>query len=232
MCPFPCLTVQHGVPSREPRPVPRPRPKFIPCPSLGHAADSEIGRIVATWGSGDDGQLGHGDTRERDTPQVVLALMGKDINLVSCGGDHCVASSSSRRESYSWGWGDFGRLGHAQADDVWTPKPVRGLSGLTLAQVACGDMHTLAVTTEGAVYAFGRNQAGQLGIPSQYDALEPTRVVALQVGEAGGGRVERRRGFCVGTGPPLGRKIGARGRPEHGAVGVVHGMAGARGNWP
>ncbi|KAL6771439.1 UVR8 [Auxenochlorella protothecoides x Auxenochlorella symbiontica] len=149
----------------------------------GHAIavlDSEIGRIVATWGSGDDGQLGHGDTRERDAPQVVLALMGKDVDLVSCGGDHCVASSSSRRETYSWGWGDFGRLGHAQADDVWTPKPIRGLSGLTLAQVACGDMHTLALTVDGAVYAFGRNQAGQLGIPSQYDALEPTRVAALE----------------------------------------------------
>lgn len=47
--------------------------------------------------------------------------------------------------------------------------------------VACGDAHTLVVTDDGALYSFGRNQNGQLGLGTTEDAFAPRRVEALAV---------------------------------------------------
>lgn len=47
--------------------------------------------------------------------------------------------------------------------------------------VACGDTHTIALASNGRLYAFGRNQNGQLGLGSSVDALAPTLVESLQV---------------------------------------------------
>lgn len=47
--------------------------------------------------------------------------------------------------------GDFGRLGHGNSSDLFTPQPIRALHGLRIKQIACGDSHCLAVTMEGQV---------------------------------------------------------------------------------
>lgn len=47
--------------------------------------------------------------------------------------------------------GDFGRLGHGNSSDLFTPKPIKALHGLKIRQIACGDSHCLAVTMEGEV---------------------------------------------------------------------------------
>lgn len=47
--------------------------------------------------------------------------------------------------------GDFGRLGHGNSSDLFTPKPIKALHGISIKQIACGDSHCLAVTREGEV---------------------------------------------------------------------------------
>ncbi|CAK9169990.1 unnamed protein product [Ilex paraguariensis] len=47
--------------------------------------------------------------------------------------------------------GDFGRLGHGNSSDLFTPQPIKALQGLRIRQIACGDSHCLAVTMEGDV---------------------------------------------------------------------------------
>lgn len=47
--------------------------------------------------------------------------------------------------------GDFGRLGHGNSSDLFTPQPIKALLGLQIRQIACGDSHCLAVTMEGEV---------------------------------------------------------------------------------
>lgn len=47
--------------------------------------------------------------------------------------------------------GDFGRLGHGNSSDLFTPQPIKALHGLKIRQIACGDSHCLAVTMEGEV---------------------------------------------------------------------------------
>lgn len=79
--------------------------------------------------------------------------------------------------------GDFGRLGHGECGDVFVPRPIEFFEGRRVAAVACGDTHTLVVTEgDGALYTFGRNQNGQLGLGHTHDCLSPQPVLELQVG--------------------------------------------------
>lgn len=44
-----------------------------------------------TWGKGRNGQLGHGDNADRDSPALVKALEGKQVKKVTCGSNFTVA---------------------------------------------------------------------------------------------------------------------------------------------
>ncbi|KAI6691788.1 hypothetical protein NL676_019498 [Syzygium grande] len=68
------------------------------------------------------------------------------ICYLSC---HTTAYSESLKES--WGWVDFGRLGHGNSSDVFMPQPIKTLRGLRIKQIARGDSHCLAVTMEGGI---------------------------------------------------------------------------------
>jgi alpha-tubulin suppressor-like RCC1 family protein len=66
--------------------------------------------------------------------------------------------------------------------------------------VACGDTHTLVTTDDGVLYAFGRNQNGQLGLGTNDDALLPRVVESLK---ASAFRNEAfHRFFMVPSAPP------------------------------
>lgn len=138
------------------------------------------GNIVVSWGRGEDGQLGHGDAEERLIPHAIFNLINKRVSSIHCGAEYSVAVSKEDETVYSWGWGDFGRLGHADCKDVFLPTPIQTLSGVTVRSVSCGDTHTLVTTQQGKLYAFGRNQNGQLGDGTTNDCLEPKRISALE----------------------------------------------------
>ena len=57
-----------------------------------------------------------------------------------------------------------GQLGHGDTAAYRIPKPVEAMHGIPIKQVACGQMHTLAVTDNGLVLAWGDNTKGQLGL--------------------------------------------------------------------
>lgn len=135
--------------------------------------------LTVSWGRGEDGQLGHGDAEERLKPQGIYGLVNKGITSVHCGAEYSVAVSKTHNQIYSWGWGDFGRLGHGECKDVFIPTPITSLSGKVVASVSCGDTHTLVATEAGELFSFGRNQNGQLGYGNLNDSLLPQQVTAL-----------------------------------------------------
>ncbi|XP_038694554.1 ultraviolet-B receptor UVR8-like isoform X2 [Tripterygium wilfordii] len=76
--------------------------------------------------------------------------------------------------------GDFGRLGHGNSSDLFIPQPIETLCGVRIKQIACGDSHCLAVTMEGEVLSWGRNQNGQLGLCTTEDSLVPQKIQVFQ----------------------------------------------------
>lgn len=64
----------------------------------------------------------------------------------------------------------MGQLGHCSlqsGDKELLPRRVVALDGISAKDVACGGVHTCAVTANGALYAWGGGQAGQLGLGPQ-----------------------------------------------------------------
>lgn len=83
---------------------------------------------VYSWGNGDGGRLGHGDSSSREEPTLVQELQGKTMVSIGCGSTYS-AAISSQGELYTWGRGNYGRLGHGSSDDHSTPTLVTALKG-------------------------------------------------------------------------------------------------------
>ena len=66
---------------------------------------------------------------------------------------------------WSWGLGRYGELGRSlQSPYHPTPMPIQLPAGVVVTQISVGDHHALAVTAAGALYAWGRDDRGQLGV--------------------------------------------------------------------
>uniref|UniRef100_A0A6P7FTJ3 HECT-type E3 ubiquitin transferase n=1 Tax=Diabrotica virgifera virgifera TaxID=50390 RepID=A0A6P7FTJ3_DIAVI len=136
---------------------------------------------VYSWGNGDGGRLGHGDTTFREEPTVIQALLEKDIVEIECGATYSAAISANG-SLYTWGKGYYGRLGHGTCEDCLVPTLVAGLSGQHVAKVACGsgDAHTLCVTSQGKVYSWGDGDYGKLGRGGSESSKIPRLIEKLQ----------------------------------------------------
>ena len=108
---------------------------------------------VFTWGRGEDGQLGLGDTSDQDEPTYVDALRGVGVRQIACGSGHTVVLSTEG-EVYTWGRGDDSRLGHGDNGWKYVPRITRSLAGQVVTQVTCGSYHTAAVTGNGDLYTW------------------------------------------------------------------------------
>lgn len=63
---------------------------------------------------------------------------------------------------WTWGQGGVGQLGLSDCVSRDTPTLVRPLQGIGIAKVSCGSRHTLALTLDGRVFAWGANNKGQI----------------------------------------------------------------------
>ncbi|XP_041055229.1 E3 ubiquitin-protein ligase HERC2 isoform X4 [Carcharodon carcharias] len=140
---------------------------------------------VFSWGCGDGGRLGHGDTVSLEEPKMVAALSGKQVGKhvvhVACGSTYS-AAITSEGELYTWGRGNYGRLGHGSSEDQTTPLLVTGLKGLKIIDVACGsgDAQTLAVAENGQVWSWGDGDYGKLGRGGSDGCKTPKLIEKLQ----------------------------------------------------
>ena len=70
---------------------------------------------------------------------------------------------------YSYGYGEYGALGQGGITFLQTPKIIPSLKDRFVIQVSCGEVHSLALTNIGDVYAWGRGFEGQLGIAKNFE---------------------------------------------------------------
>jgi alpha-tubulin suppressor-like RCC1 family protein len=120
---------------------------------------------VLAWGANITGQLGNGTTVESLKPSLVRDLSG--VAAVAAGTLHSLAVRSDGTV-LAWGGGSSGELGNGQTGytaSSLAPFVVPGIAGVT--QVAAGAAHSLALKSDGTVWAWGLNLFGQLGTGSQ-----------------------------------------------------------------
>ncbi|NXO56996.1 HERC5 ligase, partial [Aramus guarauna] len=137
-----------------------------------HSAVVSLSGAVYSWGKNDFGQLGLGDTEDRDRPSYVGALEHWKAVFISCGADH-TAVLSKEGLVCTFGAGGAGQLGHNSTRNELTPRVVAELWGARVSQIACGRQHTLVyVPSLDKAYLFG--EEGQLG-----DKRKPNQLVPL-----------------------------------------------------
>ncbi|XP_053987652.1 uncharacterized protein LOC128881032 [Hylaeus volcanicus] len=130
---------------------------------------------VYAWGSSQFGQLGLGKIVQCSSPELVTSLAQEIIVDAVAGQYHSVALTADGRV-FTWGWGVHGQLGHGNTDEKDTPTLVTSLLGVFIRSISAGHAHTLALSAEGIVYAFGCNVFGQLGIGSNVKSSVPMKV--------------------------------------------------------
>ncbi|XP_053504405.1 probable E3 ubiquitin-protein ligase HERC1 isoform X4 [Ictalurus furcatus] len=146
--------------------------------SDGHTLAVTVEGEVFSWGDGDYGKLGHGNSATQKYPKIIQGpLLGKVVVCVSAGYRHSAAVTNDG-ELYTWGEGDFGRLGHSDSHSRNVPTLVKDISGV--GQAACGSSHTVAVAQDGrVVWSFGGGDNGKLGHGDTNRVYRPKVIEAL-----------------------------------------------------
>jgi hypothetical protein len=118
----------------------------------------------------------------------VSSLPPSQIVDVSCGFDHILVATS-KGELLSCGTYSSGQLGLGEEKDQATPKVVSCLSHVKIIQISAGEEFSLALTAEGRVFSFGKNDSGQLGhgdtnlrrIPEEIKTI-PVKLTSISTG--------------------------------------------------
>jgi alpha-tubulin suppressor-like RCC1 family protein len=138
------------------------------------------GKVYA-WGYNVVGQLGDSSWTDSHVPVKVDAsgvLSGKTITAIAVGCEH-TAAVDSEGKVYAWGENSQGQLGNNSTTDSHVPIAIGisgVLSGKIITAIAAGYEYTIALDSDGKVYAWGDNNSGQLGNNSTTDSHIPVAV--------------------------------------------------------
>ena len=141
---------------------------------------------VWAWGGNTYGQLGDGTTTDSTTPVQVKGVSGNgwlsDVTAVTGGVRYAVALKSDG-SVWAWGYNASGQLGDGTTTDRTTPVQVKGVDGIgwlsDVVAIAAGGSHTVALKSDGSVWAWGSNGHGQLGDTTTDNSSTPVEVSGL-----------------------------------------------------
>ncbi|XP_036789587.1 probable E3 ubiquitin-protein ligase HERC3 isoform X1 [Oncorhynchus mykiss] len=118
-------------------------------------------------------------TQSSNVPRPVGNL--NHVIQVACGDQHSIALTQDGKV-FTWGQNSSGQLGLGEREpSTLSPQPVKSLSGIPLAQITAGGDHSFALSLSGAVFGWGKNSAGQLGLGDTIDRPAPAPVDCLNL---------------------------------------------------
>jgi alpha-tubulin suppressor-like RCC1 family protein len=178
--------------------------------AAGNLHSFALGRdgTAMACGYNDYGQLGLGDTDDRDTFTVVAGLRG--VVDIDTGQNHTIAVTA---EGGLYTWGTGRQIGHGGDDPTQRLVPTKvtggGIEEVVVVQVAAGGYHSMAKTASGELYAWGVGIRGQLGHGGKDSLAVPRVVDGIEGGAMGmaGGRFHS----LVTTAEGRGRVFGCNG---------------------
>ena len=102
---------------------------------------------------------------------------------MSAGDNHTLAITADG-SVWSWGRGGHGQLGHGDEQEQSLPKKIEAFAGQRVVATSAGDDQSLAITADGAVFAWGEGERGCLGHGEDLsNQLLPKKVEAWAPGQ-------------------------------------------------
>jgi len=173
--------------------------------SLGYVHSAVLtteGRVF-TWGNNTYGQLGNGTNNIQVNPVDITTHFslstGEKIKSINLGEYHGIAVTSNNRV-FTWGNNLKGQLGDGSNVNQSTPTEITNQFNLTTNEtielMSLGISHSIVVTSEERVFAWGDNSNGQLGdgtnvnqsspkdITSQFNLVSQEKFRLLSLGES------------------------------------------------
>jgi len=170
------------------QPVPREVEELSPfkivdtaCGDVHTLALTDTGHLYS-FGGGSYGQLGVNSVEKMPvdadncpylpTPRLVETL--SNVIKLACGDSHSLTINKEGRV-YCWGANSCGQLGISMENrsiekdqdgipHISIPEKIDQLLEFTIVDIACGEAHSLAVTSTGDLYSWGACSCGQLGL--------------------------------------------------------------------
>ena len=139
------------------------------------------GTLWGFGGNGTGGEIGDGTTINKVSPVQIGSLT--DWSVVAAGHYFSIAIKTDGT-LWSWGFQDQGQLGISIAGSGVSmvgsrSSPVQVGSLTIWSKISCGEDHTLAITTDGKLWAWGDNTYGELGTLSIVLRSSPVQVGSL-----------------------------------------------------
>uniref|UniRef100_A0A182M4V1 HECT domain-containing protein n=1 Tax=Anopheles culicifacies TaxID=139723 RepID=A0A182M4V1_9DIPT len=188
---YACGNNDHGQLGHDTETLPNKRPQLlvslenyiitgVSCGTAHSLALTNWGQVFS-WGSNAVGQLGHDTENGRQpTPRMIKAIGAKHVVQIASGQYHCLALTNNG-ELYAWGSNSYGQLGIGTTNEkVPIPTLVQSLAGVPIAFIACGGNHSFAVSKSGAIFGWGKNTFGQLGLNDLNSRCYPTQLRTLR----------------------------------------------------
>ncbi|XP_066105925.1 X-linked retinitis pigmentosa GTPase regulator isoform X2 [Saccopteryx bilineata] len=125
---------------------------------------TEESKVYAAGGN-TEGQLGLGDTDDRNTFHLIQFFTSQyQLKQLSAGANISAALTEDGK-LFMWGDNSEGQIGLNNISYVCVPQEVT--VGKPIAWISCGYYHSAFVTMEGELYTFGESEYGKLGLPKQ-----------------------------------------------------------------
>jgi alpha-tubulin suppressor-like RCC1 family protein len=125
------------------------------------------------WGRGLSGQLGDNTTVAKSSP---VSVVGGFTDWCQVSAKYHSAGIRTNGTLWAWGYNCLGEIGDNTT--ISKSSPVSVVGGFTdWCQVSVGSCNTLAIRTDGTLWAWGSNQFGQIGDNTTVDKSSPVSVV-------------------------------------------------------
>ncbi len=142
---------------------------------FSHSLAIESDGNTYAWGNNGTGQLGINSTTESHVPVVVHLPAFVTPTAIAAGFYHSLAIGSDGK-LYAWGNNGNGQLGNNSTTESHVPVTVSLPAGVKPIAIAAGGSHSLAIGSNGKLYAWGSNVFGQLGNTTTTPSLVPVTV--------------------------------------------------------
>lgn len=132
--------------------------------STHHSMAIDADGSVWAWGLNDAGQLGDNTTQQKNVPTKInpAAFNNIKIKSIAAGDAH---SSALDQNGNLWTWGSNAnvQLGDGTTENRRIPTIVQYFLSLNIQTITASGSHTMAIGESGSVWAWGKNNFGQIG---------------------------------------------------------------------